>query len=354
MLRLQERVEMENKKKIYAYVGIGVVVAIAIAVAISLTSVNPPTTVASDQESSSDVNSLPVKVGYIDLPLALPTYVAQENGIFEKYGIKAELIPFRTGDSMMEAIVSGQIDMYYGGSTTNLLAVEERTPGSLQVFHMQTYSAEEPGTHLVVKNDSSLTEPSQMNGKKVAIFPSSTSKVLTELYFEKVLGPEHSVALVQVSPLDWSQALATGSVDAILAYEPFASFMVADGIGKVIVTEPWGESVITDVPIANSAFSAAFVENNPQAAESLVKVFDEAVMYIEDNGDESRQLFLKYSRIVTENSLALVPLYTSWDRPNEESIQRFQELADLLVSHEIHANHIDVRNTLYRVDGGTS
>jgi ABC-type nitrate/sulfonate/bicarbonate transport system substrate-binding protein len=262
--------------------------------------------------------------------------------------VNVSLILFKTADASTEALLSGQVDVIYVGSSSVAFAVEEQTPGQFKIFQIQQLSPSNPGTDLLVKKGSLITDPLQLAGKKVAIFPSSTAKVLSQLVFEKVLGPGRFVDLIQVSPLNWADSLATNTVDGVLAYEPFGSFMVADGVGKIIVTEPFGQYVMHNIPLAIASFSTSFVKNKPAAAGEVAYSLAESVDYMKKNPIAAKRTFLNYSKVITEKTLSITPVLTNWAPITDENAKSFQQLADLLVEKGVYSKRINVTDMLYR------
>ena len=52
-----------------------------------------------------------IVIGYPSLRIALPVFVAQENGYFKEQGLNVMLEEYQTAQPMMDALVSGKIDI---------------------------------------------------------------------------------------------------------------------------------------------------------------------------------------------------------------------------------------------------
>src|SRR3989338_8892507 len=52
-----------------------------------------------------------VKIGYLPAAQGLPLFLAQDNGMFEKDGIDVELIKFDSPNLLVQALLSGELDI---------------------------------------------------------------------------------------------------------------------------------------------------------------------------------------------------------------------------------------------------
>ena len=62
--------------------------------------------------------SAQIRFGVLPVLQALPLFVAQDKGMFEKAGVKVDLIPFNTAAEKDIALTSGSIDGCFGDLVT--------------------------------------------------------------------------------------------------------------------------------------------------------------------------------------------------------------------------------------------
>ena len=66
-----------------------------------------------------------VKVGYLTLALALPTFVALEKGYFQEQGLTVTATPFESGTIITDALVTGRIDVQTGSAIIGHCLLEQ-------------------------------------------------------------------------------------------------------------------------------------------------------------------------------------------------------------------------------------
>ena len=62
-----------------------------------------------------------VRIGVLPVIDTLPLYVAQEQGLFEKEGVKVELVQFSSAAECITAFTAGKIDGYFGDLMKTLI-----------------------------------------------------------------------------------------------------------------------------------------------------------------------------------------------------------------------------------------
>ena len=98
-----------------------------------------------------------VKIGYMTIPMSLPTFLAVEKGLFEQEGLKAEISPFESSTIIIGALMAGRIDASCCSGVPGFWFTEQSAPGQLKLF--LTYgssSAKIPSFVLLVKKDSPI------------------------------------------------------------------------------------------------------------------------------------------------------------------------------------------------------
>src|SRR5262245_40639371 len=78
-----------------------------------------------------------ITIGYAAVsPRTTPLYIAQEQGIFTKYGLDAKVVLFRGAPTLVASLVSGEMEVGYTGGTSvvgaagqgNYLRIFRRSP----------------------------------------------------------------------------------------------------------------------------------------------------------------------------------------------------------------------------------
>src|SRR3989338_10155772 len=108
LLRNNKKYKGENMdiKKIIVAI---MTIAFIISLFSGCTSFDTPTGKAITEEGEEEEGS--VKIGYLPAAQGLPLFLAQDNGMFEKEGINVELIKFDSPNLLVQALLSGELDI---------------------------------------------------------------------------------------------------------------------------------------------------------------------------------------------------------------------------------------------------
>ena len=200
--------------------------------------------------TTPDESSL--RVGVIKALGTISPYVARDLNYFDEAGLDVQIIDFQDGPTMMEAFVSGGIDIAYGG-------IAPAAIWHAQGVDLQVVAATNSGGHLILtRDDSALQELSDLAGHRVAT--PRTGSVTDTLFRALVLGrlagldPERDVTIFPgMAPADMPSALLlTREVDAIVTWEPFAAMCLAQYEGaRILFSFPayWQEQHGSSYPV---------------------------------------------------------------------------------------------------------
>ncbi|NGO66607.1 ABC transporter substrate-binding protein [Rhizobium daejeonense] len=154
-----------------------------------------------------------------------PVFVAQEHGIFKKYGLDVELVNFGAStETLLEAIATGKADGGVGMALRWLKALE-------QGFDVKITAGTHGGcSRLVALKDSGITTLSQLKGKVIGISDLASPG---KNFFSILL---HKEGIDPVADVEWRQypgellqlAADKGEVHAIADGDPKAYFWLQD------------------------------------------------------------------------------------------------------------------------------
>jgi len=145
--------------------------------------------------------SAPIKIGYAALRSSVPVYLAQEKGIFKKYGLTVELQRFETAQPIMESLVAGNLD---AGGYTAMPIIESAMIRSKTPLYFTTAMLEDQAhriSYLIVPKDAPAgMKITDLKGKKVGILPTVAYKVYIEQILKANGMQPTDVEIVQVKP----------------------------------------------------------------------------------------------------------------------------------------------------------
>jgi ABC-type nitrate/sulfonate/bicarbonate transport system substrate-binding protein len=163
---------------------------------------------------AAELQSLTV-LSYPDRPAKLPLWLAQDAGLFEKYGLKVEIKPAKSGDDVVAGIGRDEAQIYV--ATANWIVSGIGDGKDLVFFANTGYSV----LKLVARPD--ISRPEELKGKKVGTGEpnSSQDRITRETLRRLGLNPDRDVILVPFGSrsIQRLNALLKGEIDATTSNE---------------------------------------------------------------------------------------------------------------------------------------
>jgi NitT/TauT family transport system substrate-binding protein len=237
-----------------------------------------------------------VRMAFIPNPFGVACYAALASGFFADEGLAIEATTLRNGSLVAEALTDGAIDCGVGGHLQTLEAVIR---GDDQVFISPLAFERQPDNLcicLVARQD--LTSPRDLEGRTVAL---NVRGPISDLQLEIAMrraGAQFSKANVAVMPFaGMREALERGDIDAASVVEPFASQLVADGLGAILdsgslsgMLQP-GERVM----ITGMATRRSWLERNQQIAAAVARAVRRGIQQVGDDSAAARRIIAGYT-----------------------------------------------------------
>ena len=231
-----------------------------------------------------------IRVGFSAISMAnAPVWIAEEKGLFKKYGIETEPIVIGGGATRsVSAIIAGDLQF---GSTGGGAVVSAVFSGSDIV--MVAAGNNKGIQRLMVKPE--ITTPAGLKGKRIGITTLGSSGHLALLLMLRKwnMAPE-DVQIIQVgaSPV-MLISLQKGGIDAAVLQDP--TFFVAEDSGFKTLGDP----VAMDIQYLQNVLvaSRAYLKAHRDLASRFMKGFVEGVAYFKRNKEDSMRILMKKMRI---------------------------------------------------------
>lgn len=210
-----------------------------------------------------------------------PWWIAQEKGMFDAAGIKAEFVDFVTDSEVNAAFAAGEMDVSNLATHTSMKLFANGVDLQVVLLEDVSYDAD---AILAGEGIASVTD---LAGKSVAYEEGATSDLLLNAALR-----ENDMTLADITPVpmpaaDAGSALIAGQVDAAVTYEPYISEAIAQDPGlKIIYSGKDVPGLISDV----LATPTEWASDNEATMKSLLKVWGAAVDYFRANPDEGKAI----------------------------------------------------------------
>jgi NitT/TauT family transport system substrate-binding protein len=255
-----------------------------------------------------------LRLGYFPNLTHATAIVGVEKGIFaEKLGSGVTLEPhtFNAGPEVVEAIFSGALDASYIGPNPTINAFVRSNGEAVRIISGATSG----GAALVVSSD--ITSPRDLAGKQLASPQlGNTQDValrawLKEQGYTTNLEGGGDVAITPQANGDILTAFAAGQLDGAWVPEPWATRMVQEAGGHVLVDErdlwPDGQFVTTQLIVATP-----FREAHPDLVKALLEGQVAANDFLADKPDAAQKIVGDALEQLTGSALDPKVLADAW------------------------------------------
>jgi NitT/TauT family transport system substrate-binding protein len=262
----------------------------------------------------SDDQPLTLRLGYFPNLTHAPALAGIKKGYFATaLGSKVTVEPhtFNAGGDAVTAILSNSIDATFVGPNPTTNAFVQSHGQAIRAIAGATSG----GALLVVQP--SITSVAGLKGKKIADPQLGATQDVALRWFLKSNGFATNSAGggdVNVVPQDNSQTLTAfkqGQIDGAWVPEPWASRLVIEGKGKVLVDErdlwPQGKFVTTNLIVRTD-----FLQAHPSRIKSLLEGLYQAVTYLNTNAADAQSFTNDAVAEITGKKLATGVVSAAW------------------------------------------
>lgn len=199
--------------------------------------------------SSTHQAGLSLNVGYIDTSINGVGVIAAANdlGLWDKSGLKVNLVPFTNGPTQIQAMQAGQIDVgYIGGG-----AVWMPSSGQATIIVPSETST---GDVVLAQKDSGITSAAGLKGTKVGVPDGGSGELILALALLKNGMTLKDIQRVTLDPPSIVTAFVSGQIQAAGIFSPLSNQIMQSKPGTVVLAKN------ADFP--DTSFLGAWVASN--------------------------------------------------------------------------------------------
>ncbi|HEX5608406.1 MAG TPA: ABC transporter substrate-binding protein [Candidatus Binatia bacterium] len=221
-------------------------------------------------------------------------WIARDAGLFEKNGLRTEVAYIRSGSTMSQALVAGEIQMAQMGGPAMLAAGVAGMDVTFVAVALNT-------TPIVIMGTVSRIE--ELKGKAVGItrFGSNTDISARFAIRKAGLQPEKDVALVQLEDYPGIMGgIASGRIAAGALADPFTDAAKKMGYKEIADIAAMG----LEFPFVGIATKKSYIKDNTDTVQRFVRAYTEAIALYKNNRDLAMKVTSKYTGIKDSATLA--------------------------------------------------
>ncbi|MET0501717.1 MAG: ABC transporter substrate-binding protein [Candidatus Binatia bacterium] len=214
-------------------------------------------------------------------------WMARDAGLFEKNGLRTEVAYIRSGSTMAQTLVSGEIQMAQMGGPAALAAGVAGMDLSFVAVALNT-------TPIVIMGTVSRIE--ELKGKAVGItrFGSNTDISARFAIRKAGLQPEKDVALVQLE--DYAGIMGgiqSGRIAAGALADPFTDYAKKLGYKEIADIAALG----LEFPFVGIVAKKSYIKDNADTVQRFVRAYTEAIALYKNNRELAMKVTGKYTGI---------------------------------------------------------
>jgi NitT/TauT family transport system substrate-binding protein len=280
------------------------------------------------------------RVGYVRVMDDAQAMLAYEAGLYEKYGLDAELIEFSSGTDLIKGIVGGQLDI-------GVLGFSNAFTWASKGADLKIVGGAQRGYHaMLVRDDAGIDSIAGLEGKNLASQKQgSTADIVLKgvTLAEAGLAPS-DLNIMGVAPSVAIQSLVGGRVDAAFLFEPYAS------IAKLVapVKEIYEIGEVWPFPCMVVITSGETLEKRKDVLWAALDAQREAIDMLENSPEEAAPYITDYFirepvvESLNQGDIASEKVITDAIKTNDfsarltaDDISRMKELAGIMKAQDI-------------------
>ncbi len=223
--------------------------------------------------SGGAVEKQNITVGVVPSIGMAPLYVALDQGYFEDEGLNVKLLSLNGGGESMTGLLGGDVDFSFANYPM-LVQAQQKGQGQVKVKIVADAVAAKPDSSaVVVKRDSSLRDPADLEGKTIAVpYTGSMADLAVMSGMKAARADPSGIQWKNLTYPNMLPKLQGGDIDAAFLEEPYLSVAQAQ-LGVWTVLQPMAGRLDG---IGLSGYAA--LEKFTQAYPNTVAAFQRAVL----------------------------------------------------------------------------
>ena len=256
--------------------------------------------------------------------------VAQEQGLFEKEfaddNITVSVENFVDGTSELEAFSAGALDFAIIGDQPAVSAISNGSPLTI----VGAYCSCSEGYALCAAEGSGIESVADLKGKKVAASSGTALHQLLLLMLESEGMTIDDIEYYSMNSTEYLPAVASGEIDAVVVTEPERTNALNE-YNMYQVCDASDYKTIINVILAGNEF----LEEYPDVAVRMMKVFEEANTWVKENKEEAIDIVAESGEVPRETLESIYDTTEFSTVFSEEQVDSLMKTVDFLYNQEV-------------------
>jgi len=288
-----------------------------------------------------------VRVAVFNVSSALPFWVAQERGLFAAQGIAAEVVPLQAAPLIVQALVSGDVDMASNLVTLEGANINARRANTALYFALNGQNGAHRMEQVLVRTGNPAQRIADLKGARIVSAPGPANMAAARgVFAANGLQEGRDYTLTEQPMGVHVGALQAGTFDAAYTLEPVASIAQRQGAARLLEAGVISTYLLkkpeAEAYAAGAAVSGRFLQDRGDAARRVARAWEAAIALI-GTDPSTRDLLAKHMQTPADLA-ATVPLssFNMVKGMAPAAIADFQAFVDVAVGQGVVRDRIDV------------
>jgi NitT/TauT family transport system substrate-binding protein len=230
------------------------------------------------EQPATSPQKVKLEVSFNPWPGFYPAVIAREQGLFEKHGVKVELITFPDTETHLAEIAAGRCDGALLSIGSAIIVA-----GANPDFRVVMSADQSAGADAIVARPG-ISSPADLRNRSIGAMLGGFGELFVLAMLQEEGLTRDDVILINTTGAVVPEDLRAGRIDAGQTWQPYVSRAVNDG-AQVIFTSSDTPGLIQDVLI----FQGKTLSEHPNAVRSFIDAWFEAVeLWLADPDEGSR------------------------------------------------------------------
>lgn len=246
-----------------------------------LAACGPSAPAAQPVVSGGQAQPVTLKLAVLPIIDALPMYVAQKEGLFEKHGVQVEFVPVASAAERDQVIAAGQADGMINEALST--AFYNRDKVQVQIVRFARAATREwPLFSILASGKSGIQAVDDLKGVEIGISQGTVIEYLSDRLLQaEGLSPQEIQFIAVPKIPDRLNLLGTGELKAAMLPEPAASLALKGGARLIL-----DDTRHPEYSYSTITFRKPVIDQQPQAIRGFLAAIEEATALI--NTDPAR------------------------------------------------------------------
>jgi NitT/TauT family transport system substrate-binding protein len=229
----------------------------------------------------------------------LPMWIAQDQGLFKKYGLDVNMILFQGSAAATQALLSGSVDIVFGSASSAITVVGRGAPVAvIATTHLLDYQ-------LVARPNVKTADGLRGGTVGISAYSGGDDFALRRLLpkLGLTLGKDVKfVVLGTPNPAQKVEAVLNGTTDATLATFEVSDALEAQGKRVSVLTSLLANGI--KLSVGDVYLMRPYLARNPEIVKDFLRGFVEAIRLAKNDKQLSMDTLRKYIKIDDPGILA--------------------------------------------------